>query len=111
MTTAFFIVTTVWAFYLYWQRGHTIDLLREDVLTAKAESKQARHLLDDHRREVQRLRISNAHLIREATTMGADLARSEQMDGYLRSALRRQRDCAAGTMLLGRQTVRAREAV
>jgi hypothetical protein len=64
-----------------------------------------RSRLDDAQREAARYRTSNAHLIREATTLGIDLYRTEQDAVYLRSCLRRQRDCAAGAILLGRQVI------
>lgn len=107
---ALFTICVVLAYHL-WRSRLIIATLRGDVLAAKAEAKHWRYLLDDSRREVQRLRTSNAHLIREATTMSWDIVRTEERNAYLCSCLRRQRDCAAGTMLLGRQTVRAKEAM
>jgi hypothetical protein len=81
-----------------YQRNRALNLeilnaqLRDDCVEMRAS-------LDDAWRHVDKLQTSNSHLIREASTMGDDLARLERERAWLAAGYRHSKAVQATSML------------
>jgi hypothetical protein len=84
------------SFEFYRNRAANLELhvegLRDEIVEIMCK-------LDDAQREAARLRTSNAHLIRENSTLLVDLEYTERACQFYRSRRRRNRELAAGWLL------------